>query len=1209
MTLPPKYPLQTLMATEAKHVAELNKILTMSVSRLDKDIKALYKSGAAPLTLMQAKATKAALENFLAQTFDGIEGVIKNGVRDAAAAASGVVSAYEAQLLGLVMSPEAVANLAKAEAQRAAWGIEAAMQRVQGNSYQPLASSVYKTQQLTLKWVDKRIAQGLASGWSAQKLAGELAGMINPAVKGGVSYAAMRTARTEINNAFHASSTERYLNSPVVLEVDWNLSSSHPEGDICDSLASDSPYPKKSVPQKPHPQCYCYITPVLPEPAKFVDNLFKGKYGKPPEGAAVNAVKANLPKAAGSKAASTMSQQAMHQAIKTDPKPTKATIGNQLNLDKGLTAKIVDPAGVQQLLAKLDNETLDWIKKTPSVKKMFSQVDSEVDDLDTLAAWAKKQANPKSKIQGFQELPKPPVTNPEAWDDLMEFFDSGQIAAMQKAGVDPEKVYYLIQGMDEVDFHYFTKIVMSAEDSSTGIKNLLNTMDLDSSSNSFSGSLKSYASGTAPKKITTTASLAEDFKLPYNLRMDLLDEGLTLDQIEAQLLKFSADDLATIYKLPPKDATYYVKMGTTPPPAAMPKPMTPAGAPSYEDLAKLLKISADDIMESGATPQQVWFMMYGDETTGGLLKQLQMSTAEVQKVYMNSAKLIDLPKHYGDDYAAWMKKHGFVEATDDIKVKYSFAELEADYGTPASMWEGTGWTADDIKGAFNWIDEYDSVLQKQIENAFDEFDQDMLHNAIKQGLAKKKNPTIVDPQTLPKPVVPNPIPVPKELYDSYEDVADIYIKGEWKPNLLAKTGASPQQIADYVEDMNQAQYDHFMSLKWPSQKKHFEKLAANKVDNAAAYQAKIDVAQGAAADLSKVKKPLTSDPEVLDKWRGKAQPGKPIEPKPPTTPGKATYDEFLEKSKAKFKDFAASTGNPKNDLTLSNNWSYFQKVVNDNDLSALKYLQANKYIDQDLYDLAIAASKKATTPNPADALAYKKGMDAYAKLKDQFDADMVNWRAANGITSQAKGTWEGALVHTDNSAGVAWANKTLPVAQGSARSAVQKYSGSSYHEWNSTLRKHANGDAVPSGTWGEFTRNADKAMVGVPEDVVVRRGTGWDEFHFGGKRNSYMPPPPPHELIGSVQTNHGYISTSVGNSAAFGGQVQMRIRVPQGHGAAWVDPYSSHKGERELLLSRSSNMYIHDVYQEGNQWYVDAEIIPHGEDASSWMPIKSARRR
>ena len=1216
MTLPPKYPLQTLMAVEAKHVAELNKILAMAVNRLDQDIKALGKAGANPLTIMQAQATRASLASFIGEVFDEVEGSISLGLKNAAAAASGVVSAYEAQMLGLVMSPEAMANLAKSEAQRAAMGIEAAMQRVLGNSYQPLSSTVYKTQQLTLKWVDKRIAQGLASGWSASKLAGELKGMIDPAVKGGVSYAAMRTARTEINNAFHASSAERYLNSPVVLEVDWHLSSSHPEGDVCDDLQANSPYPKKSVPQKPHPQCYCYITPALPEPAKFVDNLFKGKYGSPPSGAALKAVKVNAPAKAGSKAASTLAQNAMHQAIKTDKVPTKTTLANQLNLPKNLTGKIADPEALNDLLAKLDADTLAWVKGNSAAKNMLIGVEKDIDDLDQLAAWATKQAKPKADLPKQAWLDEPLPNGPvkivdgfadEDYDELggITGFNDEAIEILKDNNINPEVVFNLTEGMDDDVFEQFINVVFNAGEDPDNVKWLVQAVDLDPKSNSLLGDLTQLGKATPPKKVPSWSSLDK-----WDLSDSTMDNlqfmlEMTPDQVEAQLAKFSLDELAELKKLDPPTQAHHIKFGTTPAKEAMQAdtlPATPSGAPSYNSLAQTLKLSENDLLESGATPKQIQFMLHGDPPkTTGLYEVLKTYDAGAQKQYMNIAKTIDVDKALGDGLDDWMVANKFIDADDVPVPKANFLDIEQDYGVPEYVWTDAGMTADEVKAAFDWInDNPDHYLFKKLEDAFENFDQDELLGAV-QGAAKQVKLKPIKPDTLPDVKIPDPLPVPKELYDSYEDVADIFVKGDWKPNLLAKTGATPQQIADYVEDMSQAQYDHFMSLKWPSQKKHFEKLAT-KTDNVTTYEAKLEFAQGAALDASKMGKPMSSDPEVLAKWRGKAQPSKPIEPKPPTTPGQAAYDEWLQKAKDKYTAFAG----PGKKLENSNNWSYFQKVVNSNDLSALKYLQTNKYIDDDLYNLAVAAGKKAATPDPGDAAKYKSAMDAYAKAKTQFDLDAVQWREANGITSQAKGVWNDVLVHDDNYKGLDWANKNLPTATGDARAGVKKYSGSDYTPWNNSLRRNASADSVPGDSWGEWTRKADKSMVGAPEDIIVRRGTGWDEFAIGDQRNRFLPPPPPSDLIGTVQTQHGYTSTSVGRTSAFSPRpVAMRIRVPQGHGVTWVDPYSKNPGERELLISRSTNYYIHDVYEDGGTWFVDAEIIPRGVDPSTWAPIKS----
>lgn len=276
MPIPRKTPLIALMRVEAKHVAALKAVLLAAVAQLDKQIAGMTDSS--PITLMQARATRAAMNEFLAGVFSSAEGITQQGMQAAAEAASRVVSQYEDLLLKMVVDKTTMTNIAASEAQRAVAGIEAAMKRIQGSSYNSLSSAVYNTTQMATGWVDNIINQALASGWSAAQLASALKDSINPNVQGGVSYAANRTARTEINNAFHASSAERYMNSVIVEFVAWNLSSSHPEGDICDTLQDESPYPKREVPKKPHPNCYCFITPVLPSEEEFIENLFYGKY-------------------------------------------------------------------------------------------------------------------------------------------------------------------------------------------------------------------------------------------------------------------------------------------------------------------------------------------------------------------------------------------------------------------------------------------------------------------------------------------------------------------------------------------------------------------------------------------------------------------------------------------------------------------------------------------------------------------------------------------------------------------------------------------------------------------------------------------------------------------------------------------------------------------------------------------------------------------
>lgn len=282
MAIPPKYPLLTLMQLEQKHVASIKATLKDASEQLERELAAFDKGNGNPLTRMQLEAQRASVQAMMDQTFKDVQKSVAAGREEAAESASGVVSRYENELLKLVLDPQAVKALAASEAKRAVSGLDAALARISDTSATPLSKQVYKTGQIASGWVDQKINQALVSGWSASRLAKEVADSFNPATPGGVSYAANRLARTEINNAFHATSAQRYAKSNLVEYIDWHLSSSHPEGDICDSYASDSPYDKRNTPMKPHPNCYCFITPALPSEKEFMDNLFAGKYDDDP---------------------------------------------------------------------------------------------------------------------------------------------------------------------------------------------------------------------------------------------------------------------------------------------------------------------------------------------------------------------------------------------------------------------------------------------------------------------------------------------------------------------------------------------------------------------------------------------------------------------------------------------------------------------------------------------------------------------------------------------------------------------------------------------------------------------------------------------------------------------------------------------------------------------------------------------------------------
>lgn len=162
--------------------------------------------------------------------------------------------------------------------QSAVRGVQAMMVRILGTR-KPLSQRVYHTRSLASGSVDRIINSHLASGGSPYELAKAVRSSIRPDTPGGVGYAAKRLGRTEVNNAFHAQAINDVREKPWVNSVKWNLSKVHvpKPGDKCE-LYDGQLFGKDEVPNKPHPQCMCYVTPQM-EPWDSVEaNIIAGLY-------------------------------------------------------------------------------------------------------------------------------------------------------------------------------------------------------------------------------------------------------------------------------------------------------------------------------------------------------------------------------------------------------------------------------------------------------------------------------------------------------------------------------------------------------------------------------------------------------------------------------------------------------------------------------------------------------------------------------------------------------------------------------------------------------------------------------------------------------------------------------------------------------------------------------------------------------------------
>lgn len=223
----------------------------------------------------QANLVRNEIRAVIKTMFKDLVPTIHAGQQDAAEAAATAALKQDAKVLkALFPDPKDRKTWEVSFKQSARHGIGAMVTRIEKTQL-PLSKRVYKTSAWTSGNLDKVINSHLARGSSAQELAKAVRKYIDPKTPGGVSYAALRLARSEINNAFHAMSIDAAAQFPWVEEMEWHLSKSHgEEGCLCEFYADEGLFPIDDVPPKPHPQCMCFVVPHAISWPEF-ENKFK----------------------------------------------------------------------------------------------------------------------------------------------------------------------------------------------------------------------------------------------------------------------------------------------------------------------------------------------------------------------------------------------------------------------------------------------------------------------------------------------------------------------------------------------------------------------------------------------------------------------------------------------------------------------------------------------------------------------------------------------------------------------------------------------------------------------------------------------------------------------------------------------------------------------------------------------------------------------
>lgn len=278
----PNQPLLDVIAQVGLTTYEMNQMLkdgAAEVERLVPKLLEQHTTGgtvkAAQLLLVQRelKAVQSALWGDLGRS-------LRSGVE--ASALQAYDSAESVLLKALTRRGVDIPAYRAGLRQQAKQGLAAVLAKAQNGI--PLSRAVYRTQALATGLVNRKVQQGLLLNMNAKAIAKSVKDLIRPDVKGGVSYAAHRLARTEINSAYKTAQEARYVGEPWTTGMRWNLSKSHPARDICNLLAEGNDhglgagiYPVGRRPDS-HPNCLCYLTPEQPDEEEFVDRFVAGEY-------------------------------------------------------------------------------------------------------------------------------------------------------------------------------------------------------------------------------------------------------------------------------------------------------------------------------------------------------------------------------------------------------------------------------------------------------------------------------------------------------------------------------------------------------------------------------------------------------------------------------------------------------------------------------------------------------------------------------------------------------------------------------------------------------------------------------------------------------------------------------------------------------------------------------------------------------------------
>lgn len=272
-------PLLEYLGVQEEIDRDLARVLELAARQASRRVRDLNLRGTFSSSVRAAQLQKVLAEIARVQRDTWVDGVGPIILRsypkayDAAERSFGIIEAVLTRVFGDTRGQA----LAQSFREAAKAGLE--LDRVR--RARALSPRVYRGAALAQGKVERQIRAGIIQGLSPRELADSVHQYISPRTPGGASYAAMRLARTELNNAFHEAQRIQG-EAPWVNAMVWNLSKTHAgkKPDACDLLARQNAhglgrgkYPADQLPDKPHPQCMCFTTYDLISESEMLEQL------------------------------------------------------------------------------------------------------------------------------------------------------------------------------------------------------------------------------------------------------------------------------------------------------------------------------------------------------------------------------------------------------------------------------------------------------------------------------------------------------------------------------------------------------------------------------------------------------------------------------------------------------------------------------------------------------------------------------------------------------------------------------------------------------------------------------------------------------------------------------------------------------------------------------------------------------------------------